>query len=135
MGRMTAALAKKLGVKSGATVVLIGAPEGTADLLQPLPEGATLAGRAVRGGADVVVLFARDLEALDSSVPASVRATKPGGLLWVAYPKGGAKAGTDLNRDILHAHMARQDLIGVTLVAVDPTWSAMRFRPGAEVGR
>jgi hypothetical protein len=30
--------------------------------------------------------------------------------------------------------LGRLGLAGVTLVAVDDTWSAMRFRPAAEVG-
>jgi len=59
---------------------------------------------------------------------------KPGGLLWVCYPKGGRKAGTDLNRDMLWELMSRDGLAGVTLVAIDDTWSCMRSRPTAEVG-
>jgi len=50
----------------------------------------------------------------------------------VCYPKGGA--GTDLDRDTLHAAMAKHELAGVTLVAFDETWSAMRFRAPDDVG-
>lgn len=74
----------------------------------------------------------RDTQELDSTGPAALRAVKPGGLLWVCYPKGGVKAGTDLNRDILWERMSKLGLVGVTLVAVDATWSAMRFRPAQD---
>ena len=52
----------------------------------------------------------------------------------MCYPKGGRKAGTDLNRDILWNLMQGRGLVGVTLVAVDNEWSAMRFRPPELVG-
>lgn len=52
-----------------------------------------------------------------------------GGLLWLCYPKGTAKIKTDLNRDVLRETVAaRHGLEGVSLVAIDDTWSAMRFR-------
>jgi hypothetical protein len=41
-----------------------------------------------------------------------------------------AKVESDLNRDVLWQIVEeRHGLEGVTLVAVDETWSAMRFRP------
>ena len=50
------------------------------------------------------------------------------------YPKGGAKAGTDLNRDVLWQLVGPRGWTGVSLVAIDDTWSAMRFRPSDKVG-
>ncbi len=41
---------------------------------------------------------------------------------------GGEKAGTELNRDILWQRVKPLGLEGVALVAIDETWSAMRFR-------
>jgi hypothetical protein len=35
---------------------------------------------------------------------------------------------------VLWELMSRDGLAGVTLVAIDDTWSCMRFRPTAEVG-
>jgi hypothetical protein len=49
-------------------------------------------------------------------------------LAWIAYPKAG-KLGTDLNRDILAAALAGQGVQPVRQVAIDETWSALRFRP------
>jgi hypothetical protein len=54
-------------------------------------------------------------------------------MLWVCYPKG-SKNSTDLSRDVLWKAMEENGLVGVTLVAVDDTWSAMRFRPIDRVG-
>jgi hypothetical protein len=50
-------------------------------------------------------------------------------LFWLAYPKGRSKKyQADLNRDSLHALMARFGFDGVSLVALDADWSAMRFK-------
>jgi hypothetical protein len=51
-------------------------------------------------------------------------------LSWVAYPKA-AKVGTDLNRDSLAALMTARALRPVRQVAIDDTWSALRFRPAS----
>jgi hypothetical protein len=96
--------------------------------LEPLPARATV----TTGGAsrDAVIAFATDQADLARVAPRAIRATKPDGLLWIAYPKGTAKMKTDLNRDVLWQIVEeRHGLEGVTLVAIDETWSAMRFRP------
>ena len=127
-------LARKLLVKPGHRMTVINAPPGYADQLQPLPEGVELVDRP-ETPVDVVQVFLRDSADLERAAPAAVKAMKPDGLLWVCYPKGGKKAGTDLNRDILWERMGKQSgLVGVTLVAVDGSWSAMRFRAADKVG-
>ena len=127
------ALAKKLLVKPGYQLGLVNAPSGYADRLRPLPEGAELVDE-LRPELDFVQLFARDAAELERLGPTAFGAVRRDGLLWVCYPKGGKKAGTDLNRDILWELMGRSGLAGVSLVAVDETWSAMRFRPADRVG-
>src|SRR5215471_13796028 len=119
-------LARKLLIKPGSRVALVNPPAGYAERLQPLPDDAELVD--IEPGLDVLQVFVQDRAALDQAAPA-LRSVRDGGLLWVCYPKGGRKAGTDLNRDLLWAAMGEQGLTGVTLVAVDETWSAMRFRP------
>ena len=124
-------LAKKLGVKPGAGVTLLNAPPGAEQRLQPLPDNVTVADD---GPADVVIVFVPDAAAVEAWVSKAAALVVDRGLLWVVYPKGGKKAGTDLNRDILHAGLGGRGLVGVAMVAYDDTWSAMRFRPRAEVG-
>jgi hypothetical protein len=127
-------LAKKLQVKPGHRLALMNAPAGYQERLEPLPDGAELAA-AGETGLDYVQLFVRDGAELERLAADAVAAVKPDGLLWICYPKGGAKAGTDLHRDILWQRMGERGMAGVSLVAVDDTWSAMRFRPADRVGR
>ena len=124
-------LAAKLLIKPDMRVLLLNAPIGYAKKLAPLPAGVTVTDK--RGAADVVVAFVRDsaeLKRLGSGFPA----LEEDAVLWVCYPKGGAKAGTDLDRDSLDAAMEKHELAGVSLVAFDDTWSAMRFRAPEDVG-
>ncbi len=128
---MATSLADKLLIKPDTTVLMLNAPIGYAKKLEPLPAGVTVSDKRGKA-ADVVVAFVRDsgeLRRLASGFPA----LEEDAVLWVCYPKGG-KAGTDLDRDTLNEAMGKHELTGVSLVAVDDTWSAMRFRAPEDVG-
>lgn len=59
----------------------------------------------------------------------------PDSVLWFAYPKGTSKIKTDINRDILRVTGEEYSITAVTIVSVDDTWSALRFRPVDKVGK
>jgi hypothetical protein len=120
-----AANGSKLGVRAGGQVVVLGLPLAEAlDVLGDLPADTTL-NAGVDG--DVVVLFAGDVEHVHAEVEAAWSSVADGGRLWVAYRKGAGPAA--LNRDTLQSALAGHGLVGVTLVSLDATWSAMRVRP------
>lgn len=114
-------LAKKLNAPSGTRLHVVGKPAEV-----------DLAGLATApaGEADGVMVFVRTLADVEATCGPLVDAARADRLAWVVYPKAG-KLGTDLNRDVLWKHLQRQGIQGVRQVAVDDTWSAMRFRPGA----
>ena len=127
---MATSLADKLLIKPDTTVLMLNAPIGYAKKLEPLPAGVTVSDKRGKA-ADVVMAFVRDsgeLKRLASGFPA----LEEDAVLWVCYPQGG-KAGTDLDRDALNEAMGKHELTGVSLVAVDDTWSAMRFRAPEDV--
>ena len=130
----TQSLLKKLQLKGVQRAVIINPPQGYLDELGPLPEGVELAQQA-EGSFDFVQMFARDMGELQRFLPVALHALKYDALLWIAYPKGGAKAGTDLNRDILWNTVAQHHFSGVTLISLGEVWSAMRFRPSEKVGQ
>jgi len=121
------ALAKKLQVKPGCHLLALHAPDGFAAALAPLPDGATLDHRA-RGHHDVVVLFAATKAEVDERIGAAMKALKPGGVLWICWPKGSAHVPTDLNRDVLSRQAQTLGLQAVANVSVDEVWSALRFK-------
>jgi hypothetical protein len=81
------------------------------------------------GSYDFVLLFAKDIASLDEHAPDALEAVKKEGLLWICYPKGTSKIRTDLNRDRGWKVVTAEGWEGVSLVSLDDTWSAMRFRP------
>src|SRR5260221_14455771 len=91
-------IVKKLGIKAGRRVVLLDAPYGWRGQLWALPEGATLA-ETPEGAFDCVLLFASNMADLARRAPTAIAALRPGGLLWIAYPKKSSKRNTDLSRD------------------------------------
>jgi hypothetical protein len=126
-------LAKKLLLKPGQRAAVINAPPGYADRLQPLPAGVELSHTPGKD-LDFLQVFVKNVAEVEHVAVPAIQAVKHDGLLWVCYPKGGKKAGTDLNRDILWQHLSTHGIQGVALVALDDTWSAMRFRPAEKVG-
>jgi hypothetical protein len=125
-------LVKKLLLKPGMRAMVINAPAGYLDRITPLPEGVTL----VDGGpVDWVQVFLRDKAEVDALAPHGIEALKAQGVLWLCYPKGGAKAGTDINRDKGWDVVVQAGWSGVTQIAVDEQWSALRFRPEADIRR
>jgi hypothetical protein len=120
-------LSKKLQIKTGAKVLVLEAPDGYLQELEPLPDGAQVRQRA-DGAFDVVQLFATAKKELDHGIPAALRATKPGGVLWISWPKQTAKRVTDLTRDSLREYVERFGLQPVASIAVNEVWSALRFK-------
>lgn len=111
-------LAKKLNLKSGMTVRVIGRP---ADVELP---GLTF---TTADDADGVIVFVKELADVEAVCEPVVEAAKADPIAWMVYPKAG-QLGTDLNRDILWRHMQPKGVQGVRQIAVDEVWSAMRFR-------
>jgi len=116
-------ISAKLQIKPGQSVAVIARPDDVA----PLADAAANP-PADPGGADVVVAFIRLADELDAVAGPAVAAARQGRLAWIAYPKAW-RLGTDLNRDILAGLAAAREVQPVRQVAVDVTWSALRFRP------
>ncbi|HEX3030745.1 MAG TPA: hypothetical protein VHS59_00655, partial [Bacillota bacterium] len=78
---------------------------------------------------DFVHLFVSSKADVDQMGPQAVTAVKPEGVLWISYPKGTSKTKTDVGRDKGWDAVKDLGFVGVSLISIDDTWSAMRFRP------
>jgi hypothetical protein len=121
-------LCAKLQMKSGYRVLLLHPPEGYPEALAPLPEGVEIVNNTGLP-VNLVLVFVDQRAVLDASLPQIIPVLDASTLFWIAYRKGGSKAGTDLNRDRLWEALAPWNWNPVTLIALDDRWSAMRFRP------
>ena len=119
-------LPKKLGVKEGSRVVLVGAPDGFADLLVPWPPEADLLARA-RKPLDVAVLFATRRSDLAKRFPPLARALDPAGGLWVGWPKKSSGIETDLSFESVQRLGLDAGLVDNKSAALDERWQGVRF--------
>lgn len=129
------ALVKKLGIKPNHRLLILNALEGYLEQLGPLPEGATCSTTADGSHFDFVQLFVKSRAELEQQSASVLGALKPGGLLWLCYPKQSAKLNTDIHRDTGWEAVTSAGFESVSLISVDDVWSAMRFRPTELVKR
>jgi hypothetical protein len=128
-------MAKKLRFTPEHHVVVLNAPDGYLEKLQPGPVDMKTA-LEPDASYDAVVLFVKDVEELRRLGPAAIQAARQDGLLWITYPKGGAtKGATDLpatpwwiQRDVLGEVTSVSGYKPVSFVAIDETWTALRFK-------
>lgn len=114
---------QRFQAKPGDGIALMVSGDDDRALLGALPDGATEAPVASAAIVATVIrtrdeLLARYAEQLP--VAAGARA------VWVVYPKGGR---ADVNRDVVAGEARAYGWRGVSNIAVDDTWSAVRVRP------
>jgi len=124
---MPSPLIKKLQIKPAMRIMVINPPAGYQRVLGKLPETVTMVSRP-RSPVELVQMFCGSVKQLKDSLPQAQRSLKPGGIFWICWPKQTAKVDTDLNRDILWRVMLQQKYKPVASIAIDDTWSALRFR-------
>jgi hypothetical protein len=117
-------LLQKMGWKPGLDGAIHDAPEALADLFAavgPAP-----------GAPRWALWFAPTIARAEAIAPLADAAYQDGGHLWVAYPKKSGAIATDITRDRGWDGFGARDLLGVTQVAIDADWSALRFRRRGE---
>ncbi len=117
-------LAKKLGIRPGDTVALLGAPDGF--VIEQLPGDVDLRRRA-GGRADVVLLFTTKGSDLERRFPSLAKSVWPAGSLWIAWPKKSSGVPGDLDENRLRDIGLPQGLVDNKVCAVDDVWSGLRF--------
>jgi hypothetical protein len=117
------ALLRKLQVKPGARLRLIGAPAGIETALRLVatltpPDQPCDAALAFCSGPDEVARFA----------PLLLKGLAEDGPLWFAWRKGAAVKQTGLGRDFGWGPLDDLGYRGVRSIAFDDDWSGLRFR-------
>jgi hypothetical protein len=119
-------LAKKLGIKSGSEVLLVGAPEGYLDLLAPLPEAVRFAPQ-LSESTDIVHFFSARREEMEKALGTFRANMKPTAILWVSWPKKSSKVPTDITEDTVREAALPLGLVDVKVCAVDDIWSGLKL--------
>jgi hypothetical protein len=134
-------LPKKLGFKDGQVVAFVAAPpevealKSAADFLQRL-DAPTAADLAASGPVfDLVWAFFTTEADLREALGFLRAAIKPGGMIWISWPKKASKVPTDVTEDVIRA-AALPSLVDIKVCAVDAVWSGLKLViPVAQRGR
>jgi hypothetical protein len=118
-------LPKKLGVRAGSVVALVGAAAGFESVLGTLPTGAVVK-RTTRGQCDLVIWFVRSRSDLERGVKRLGSAAGSGGL-WILWPKKASGVASDLSQTVVRAVGLGAGLVDYKVCSVDETWSGLRF--------
>jgi CheY-like chemotaxis protein len=120
-------LPKKLGIRPGSVVALLGAPEGFATkTLGTLPEGAKVRQDA-RSAFSVGLLFVRSKPDLARRFTTAVKAMGEPGALWIVWPKQTSGLHSDLHGNAVRAFGLARGLVDYKIAAIDATWSGLCF--------
>jgi len=117
-------LVKKLGIKEGARLAVLGAPAGFA--IDDLPADVEVR-RSARGVSDVIVSFHTSRADLAKRLPTLMRALDVDGGLWVSWPKKASGVATDITEDVVREVALPTGLVDVKVCAIDDTWSGVRL--------
>lgn len=118
-------LPKKLGIKAGSVVDLVGAPEDFEQTLGDLPEKARLRRRA-QGECSLSLWFCRSRKDLESRLGRMVAHARYGPV-WIAWPKKASGLQTDLTQQIVRESGLKAGLVDYKICAIDASWSGLLF--------
>jgi hypothetical protein len=118
-------LEQKLGIKEGAALAVINAPQGFASLLD-LPPGAVIRTR-LGGRLDLVLFFTVARRDLERRLLNLGRAVAPAGMVWVAWPKKASKVSSDVTEDVVREVALPLGLVDTKVCAIDETWSGLKL--------
>ncbi len=119
-------LPKKLGIKEGHRVGVLGDPGHLGSLVDPLPDGARLV-RNPRSACDVFVAFAPSRADFETRLDRVLPRLPADASLWIAWPKRSSGVETDMTEDVVREVALPRQLVDVKVCAVDETWSGLKL--------
>lgn len=117
-------LCRKLGIKPGHAIALLGRPPGWT--IEGLPEGVVVR-RRLSGRLDVIVAFFRRRADIEHGVPALLDVLPAGGSLWIAWPRKAAGHASDISENDLREILLPTGLVDTKVAALDEDWSGLKF--------
>jgi hypothetical protein len=82
---------------------------------------------------NLVLLFVKSEAEVNQYAPKILKVLDEESIFWIAYPKKTSGIKTDVSRDLGWDKIVASGYEIVSLIAIDDTWSALRFRPSQKV--
>ena len=118
-------LVKKLGIKPGSTLTLLGEPPDFLKTLGKLPDKLKIR-KTAQGERDLTVWFPRNASELKRRIESLAAGVADGGL-WIAWPKQAGGIETDLTQDLIRSLGLQQGIVDYKICAIDDTFSGLKF--------
>ena len=128
-------LPRKLGLKEGFRVAIVGAPGGFRRDLGELPKNVSFV-TSLQTSLDLILFFAKSQTELTRNFSSLASKLRPTGMLWIAWPKKASGVPTDLSDSVVRKIGLDAGLVDVKVCAVNEIWSGLKFvirvkdRPG-----
>jgi len=117
---------KKLGLKAGMKLVMLGAPDDFAEQLGDLPEGIEIGDRLKRD-TELLLWFVRSRVELESEIGfLSARLPERCGF-WIIHPKQTSPYRPDFNQNHVRMVALASGLVDYKVCSVDNSWSGLKF--------
>lgn len=125
---------KKLCLPANGNMLIYNAPAEFKELLNGFIYDTELSPEKI-GTYDFVSVFGTSRAELEQLTKKVAAAGKYDCVFWACYPKGTGKIKSDIKRDVVWDITKQIGLQCVTQIAIDETWSGLRARPQAAVGK
>jgi hypothetical protein len=119
-------LAKKLGIREGAEIVLISPPPGFLEIVAPLPKGVKIAQR-LSSRTDLMHVFATRRSDLSRTLKSYRARIRPDAAVWVSWPKKSSKVATDITEDVIREVALPLGFVDIKVCAVTDVWSGLKL--------
>lgn len=119
-GYSSTPLPKKLGIKPGSLVLIVGAPDD-------FDPGAPFHRRPGAQPYDVVLLFCPDRATLVRKFDGVAARHTAAGMIWVCWPKKSSGVATDLTENQVRDHGLTHGRVDVKVAAITEIWSGLKF--------
>jgi hypothetical protein len=119
-------LVKKLGIKEGARVAFVNAPDDFQATLGELPADVKLM-KATTKSVDLILFFVISERILAREFSKLAQRLTTNGMIWIAWPKKSSGVKTDLTFERVQRIGLDSGLVDVKICAIDETWSGLKF--------
>jgi len=119
-------------IKPGKSVLIVNSPEHYIRLLEPLPEAVQISFDGA-GNYDIIQLFVLNNSELREELKNLQPYFQADTIIWIAYPKKPSGMATDLGMMSSWEETSKYSLRPVASVAINETWTALRFRPDDQI--
>ncbi|HEU4633785.1 MAG TPA: DUF3052 family protein, partial [Flavisolibacter sp.] len=116
---------KKLGLKKGFRVSVLGQPDYFFALFTDLPQIELVTVDEKKK--DFIHYFVRKEKELLNNIAQLKEQIESNGMIWISWPKKTANVATDITEDVIRSIGLANGLVDVKVCAVDEVWSGLKL--------